>query len=237
MNDLTEGSITKNLVAFSLPFFFTSLIQSLYNVVDVLIVGQFCGSAGVAGTSIGGSLTMTVIHVIISLCNGGAIMTAQYAGMKSEKDIEETISTMFSVMAILAVISTVVMIAFADPCLRMLNTPDEAYEQTKAYYVICTVGSIFIFGYNAVGSVMRGLGDSKTPMYFGILSCVVNIVLDLIFVAWLRWEAAGAAAATVISQAVALIGCVIYLIKNHFIFDFRLSSFYIDINISSISTI
>lgn len=223
--DFTKGSITRNLFLFSLPFFFTSVIQSLYNVVDVLIVGHFCGAAGVAGTSIGGSLTFTITGVIINLCNGGAIMTAQYAGMKNQKSIRETVGTMFSVMILLGIATTLLMLCFTDFMLKLLNTPPEAFEQTRSYFIICMSGSIFIFGYNAISSVLRGLGDSKTTMYFGIISCLINVVLDLYLVAVLKWEAAGAALATIISQAIALICCIVYLKKLDFIFDFKLKSF------------
>lgn len=224
INDLTTGSIPMTLLRFSLPFFLTSLIQSLYNIADIMVVSHFCGSAGIAGASIGGSVTNTVTFMIIGLCNGGAIMTAQYAGMKNEKDIKETVGTMFGLMLILAAASTAVTLLGSEQILTMLNTPEEAFSQTKAYFSICMAGSVFIFAYNAVGSVMRGLGDSKTPMYFGIASCILNVLLDLLFVGGFGLGVSGAALATVISQAGSVIGCITYLKKSNFIFDFKLSS-------------
>ncbi len=220
VNDFTEGSITKSLIYFSIPFFLTNLIQSLYNAADIMIVSRFCGTAGIAGASIGGSITNTVTYMIIGLCNGGAIMTAQYAGVKSEKDIKETIGTTFTVTLILAVFSTILMLVFSENILRVLNTPEEAFGQTKAYFTVCMAGSVFIFGYNSIASVLRGLGDSKTPMYFGIASCVINIFLDLLCVGVLNMNAAGAALATVISQAAALIGCIINIQKRDYVFKF-----------------
>lgn len=190
-----------------------------------MVISRFCGTAGVAGASIGGSVTNTVTFTIIGLCNGGAIMTAQYAGMKSEKDIKETIGTTFSIMLILSVIFTALALIFSDGILTLLNTPPEAFARTKEYFSICMTGSIFIFGYNSVGSVLRGLGDSKTPMYFGIGSCVMNILFDLLFVGVFGMNAGGAALATVMSQAAALAGCVVYLRKKSFIFEFKPSSF------------
>ena len=225
INDLTTGSIRSSLIRFSLPFFLTNLIQSLYNIADIMVVSRFCGSDGIAAAAIGGSITMTVTYMIIGLCNGGAIMTAQYAGRKSEDDIKETIGTTFTLMLILAAISTFLTLLLTDHILHALNTPDEAFTGTKAYFRVCMSGSVFIFGYNAVASILRGLGDSKTPMYFGIGSCVLNIVLDLLFVGYMRTGVAGAALATVISQAVSLMSCVAYLHKRGFIFDFKLSSF------------
>lgn len=225
INDLTTGSIRSSLIRFSLPFFLTNLIQSLYNIADIMVVSRFCGSDGIAAAAIGGSITMTVTYMIIGLCNGGAIMTAQYAGRKSEEDIKETIGTTFTLMLILAAISTFLTLLLTDHILHALNTPEEAFSGTKAYFRVCMSGSVFIFGYNAVASILRGLGDSKTPMYFGIGSCVFNIVLDLLFVGVMKTGVAGAALATVISQAVSLVSCVLYLHKRGFIFDFKLSSF------------
>ena len=225
INDFTTGNIRAALIRFSLPFFLTNLIQSLYNIADIMVVGRFCGSDGIAGASIGGSVTTTITYMIIGLCNGGAIMTAQYAGRKSEADIKETIGTTFTLMLLLSAVSTVLTLLLTDRIITALNTPAEAYLQTKAYFRICMSGSVFIFGYNAAASILRGLGDSKTPMYFGVASCVLNIGLDLLLVGVFGTGVAGAALATVISQAASLIGCVIYLKRRNFIFDFSLRAF------------
>lgn len=225
VNDFTSGNIAGALLRFSVPFLITNIIQSLYNIVDIMVVSRFCGAAGIAGVSIGGSVTQTVTYMIIGLCNGGAIMTAHYVGMKSSKDVKETIGTTFGIMFILSVVTSAALLISARPILTALNTPEDAFEQTLSYFRICMSGSVFIFGYNAVSSVLRGVGNSKTPMYFGFASCLINVALDLIFVGALRTGVAGAAAATVISQALSLIACVIYLKGQDFLFDFKLSSF------------
>ncbi|MCH5211290.1 MAG: MATE family efflux transporter [Oscillospiraceae bacterium] len=225
INDFTTGSIPKAMLRFSLPFFLTSLIQSLYNIADIMVISRFCGTAGVAGAAIGGNILNTATYTIIGLCNGGAIMTAQYAGMKSDKDIKETINTTFGLMLILSVVFTAAALILSDKILTLLNTPAEAFEQTKSYFSVCMFGAVFIFGYNTVCAVLRGLGDSKTPMYFGIGACVLNIFLDLLLVGGFNMNASGAALATIISQASALLGCIIYLKKRSFIFDFKLSGF------------
>ena len=225
IRDFTTGSIPKALLYFSIPFFLTNLIQAFYSIADIMVISRFCGSSGIAGASIGASITDTITFTIVGLCNGGAIMTAQYAGMKNEKEIKETVSTTFGVMLILAVISTALTLISAPYILRALNTPAEAFDQTRSYFSICMIGSVFIFGYNAVGSVLRGLGDSKTPMYFGFTSCLLNIVLDLLLVGVFHMDVEGAAIATVASQAVALTGCILYLKKREFFFDFKPSSF------------
>lgn len=225
VTDFTSGSISRSLLYFSVPFLITNIIQSLYNIVDIMVVSRFCGANGIAGASIGGSVTQTVTYMIIGLCNGGAIMTAHYVGMKSDKDVKETIGTTFGIMFILSILSSVFMLIFSRNILNALNTPAEAFSETLSYFRICMTGSVFIFGYNAVSSVLRGVGNSKTPMYFGFASCLMNVALDLLFVGLFRMGVAGAAAATVISQAISLIACVIYLKKQKFLFDFRLSSF------------
>lgn len=223
--DFTTGSISKGMFKFSLPFFLTNLIQLFYNIADIVVIGRFFGKEGIAGVSIGGNITMTVTFIIIGLCNGGAIMTSQYVGMRSEKDVKETIGTTFGVMFILAVLSMIFMLIFSDGILWALNTPAEVFAATKSYFTICMTGSIFIFGYNSVCSILRGLGDSKTPMYFGAASCILNIILDILFVGILKLNSSGAAIATVLSQASAVICCILYLKSNKFIFDFKPKSF------------
>lgn len=223
--DFTTGSITKALFKFSLPFFLTNLIQSFYNIVDIMVISRFCGKEGVAGVSIGGNVTMTVTFIIIGLCSGGAIMTSQYVGMHREEDVKETIGTTFGVMLILSVLSTFFTLVFADNILSVLNTPTEAFTETRSYFSICMIGSIFIFGYNSTCSILQGLGDSRTPMYFGVVSCLLNIILDVIFVGMLKLNSAGAAIATVLSQSFSAIGCIVYLKINNFIFDFKPKSF------------
>lgn len=225
ITDFTNGNIAKSLLYFSVPFLITNIIQSLYNIVDIMVVSHYCGPNGIAGASIGGSVTQTVTYMIIGLCNGGAIMTAHYVGMKSEKDVKETIGTTFGIMFILSVISSALMLIFARNILTALNTPNEAFSDTLSYFRICMSGSVFIFGYNAISSALRGVGNSKTPMYFGFASCLINVALDLLFVGALKTGVSGAAAATVISQAISLVSCAVYLKKQKFLFDFKLSSF------------
>ncbi len=222
--DFTSGNIRPELVRFSIPFFLTSLIQSLYNIADIKVVGYFCGNEGIAATSIAGNLTWSLTYGIIALCDGGAIMVSQYVGRKSDRDVRETVSTVFAMSLLLAAVSTLALLTFSDPLLRLLNTPEEVFTEARDYFRICTAGSVFIFGYNAMASVLRGMGDSKTPMYFGVASCLVNIVLDVLFVGTLRMNVAGAAYATVISQALSMLGFAAYLRRSESVVDVRLSS-------------
>lgn len=223
--DFTKGNIRTELVRFSIPFFLTSLIQSLYNIADIKVVGQFCGNPGIAATSIAGSLTWSLTYGIIALCNGGAIMVSQYVGRKSVGDVKETVGTLFSLSLILAAVATALFLLLSAPLLRLLNTPQEVFGDARSYFCICMAGSVFVFGYNAMASVLRGMGDSRTPMYFGVASCIVNIALDLLFVGALRMGVSGAAYATVISQALSMLGFAAYLNSARSAIDVRPSAF------------
>ena len=230
VSDFTRGSIRHQLIRFSLPFLLTNIIQSFYNIADIKVVSYFCGTEGIAGVSIAGNILNTITYMIIGLCNGGAIMTAQYIGARSEKDVKETIGTTFAVMTALAVVTTSLALIFSDGILAALNTPPEAFSETKTYFMICMGGSIFIYGYNAVGAILRGVGNSKTPMYFGLGACVLNIVLDILFVGPMGLGVGGAALATVIAQAASMIACAVYLRKSDFIFSFRRKDFMLSLS-------
>ena len=226
--DFTKGNIRIELIHFSIPFFLTSLIQSMYNIADIKVVGEFLGNPGIAATSIAGNLTWSLTYGIIALCDGGAIMVSQYVGRKSSKDVKETISTVFSMSILLAVFSTALFLLLADPLLKLLNTPGEVLDDACAYFRICTAGSVFIFGYNAMASVLRGMGDSRTPMYFGVASCLLNIVLDVLFVGTLKLGVEGAAFATMISQALSMLSFAIYLHWTSSAVDVRPTTFRLD---------
>ena len=223
--NLAEGSVVKQLILFSIPFLLSNLIQSIYNVADMIIVGNFSGKISLSGVNIGGQITFVMTNFIVGLCTGGTVMIAQYSGAKQKSSVQETISTLFTTLAVAAVAITAIMLIFLDPILVAIKTPPDAYSEAKSYLLITACGTIFIFAYNALSSVMRGLGDSKTPLKFVGIACVVNIVLDLLLVGGFDMKAQGAAIATVIAQAISVVLCVVYLTKNKFIFDFKLKSF------------
>jgi len=226
-NNLTEGSVSKNLIKFSLPFLLSNFIQSLYSMADLFIVSMFNGPESIAGVNLGSQFTMLITMLVLGLVTGGTIMIAQYIGAKREDDMKETISTLFTLMCLLAVVFTVVLITFADVLLGLINTPPEAFEEAKSYFIICVSGLIFIFGYNAVSAVLRGMGDSKNPLKFVTIAATTNVFLDLLLVGVFDMKAGGAAIATVIAQALSLIISIIYLIRRRFAFDFKLKSFII----------
>jgi putative MATE family efflux protein len=223
--NLSKGNVTKQLFKFALPFLISNLIQSFYSVADMIIVGQFAGTVAMSGVNIGSQATFIITNIIFGLCIGATVLIGQYMGAGNREAIREVIGTMYTGLLILAVVVTTVMLLLTDPLLHLIQTPAESFPEAKAYFTITMLGTVFIFGYNALSAVMRGLGDSKNPLYFIAIACVTNIVLDLLFVAVIPWRAAGAAFATVISQALSMMLCIIYLRKNNFIFDFKLSSF------------
>lgn len=223
--DLSEGNVVKQLILFSLPFLVSNIVQSLYSVVDLIIVGNVNGTISISGVNIGSQITFILTNIIAGLCTGGTVLIAQYLGAKDRKGIKETIATLVTVLLLSSVVVTVVMLIFRNPLLHLMKTPEESYSEASNYLVVTTLGIVFIFGYNALSAIMRGMGDSKRPFYFVLIACVVNIVLDFVFVSGFKMGAMGAAIATVISQAISMILCVIYLMKNDFIFDFKFGSY------------
>lgn len=223
--NLTEGSVAKQLIKFALPFMLSNLIQTLYNVADMLIVGNYNGSAGISGVNIGGQVTFIMTNIVIGLSVGGTVVIAQYLGSGDRKGMRESIGTLITFLLAAAAVLTVTILLLSDNILQLIRTPAESYAQAKEYLNITLAGTIFIFGYNAFSAILRGLGDSKRPFIFVTIACVINVFLDLLFVGAYKMEAAGAALATVISQAVSMITCIAYLKRSGFDFDFRLSSF------------
>ncbi len=222
--NLTQGSVIKTLITFSLPFLLSNLIQTLYSVADMIIVGRFAGTVSMSGVNIGSQITMIVTNMVLGLCVGATVLIAQYLGSGMRDALKDTIGTLLTFLFGMAIAATAVMIALKKPLLRMINTPAESFAEADTYFLITMLGTVFIFGYNALSAIMRGMGDSKNPLLFVGIACVTNIILDLVLVAVFDMAAAGAAIATVVSQAVSMILCIIYLKKNGFIFDFSLGS-------------
>lgn len=224
-NNLSEGNVIKQLILFSLPVLISNIIQSLYSTVDMLIVGNFANEAAMSGVNIGGQVSFIITNMVFGLSVGATVLVGQYKGAENRRGMHEVIATLLISLFVAAVVLTTVMISLVTPILHAINTPPESFLEAKRYFVISMLGTIFIFGYNALSALMRGLGDSKNPLVFVAIACVVNVILDLFFVAKLNMGAAGAAWATIISQAISMILCIVYLAKNDFIFDFSLESF------------
>lgn len=224
-NNLVKGSVVKQLLMFAIPFIISNVIQSLYSVADMIIVGQFAGTASMSGVNIGGQVTFLMTNIVFGLCAGATVLIGQYLGSGDREKLKQTIATLLSFLLIMAVLLSGLMLIFRHHILKLILTPTESYNEAMRYLVITTFGTVFIFAYNAFSAIMRGMGDSKRPLYFVSIACVTNVVLDLLFVGVFGWAAAGAAVATVISQAISVVFCIIYLKKNNFVFDFNFKSF------------
>ncbi|MGF7145801.1 putative MATE family efflux protein [Anaerotaenia torta] len=226
--NLAKGNVAKQLIIFAIPFIISNIIQTLYSVADMVIVGQFNGTASMSGVNIGGQVTMLVLNVAIGISTGGTIMIAQSVGAEKTKKLEKIIGTLLTSLMVTAVVLMAFMLLLKEPILRMIHTPEESFSEANVYLMVTALGTVFIFGYNALSAIMRGMGDSKSPLYFVTIACITNIVLDLLLVGVFHQGALGAAVATIISQALSMILCVIYLRKRKFVFDFNIKSFRID---------
>lgn len=224
-NNLSQGSVVKQLILFSLPFLLSNLIQSLYNFVDMVIVGQFCGTISMSGVNIGSQLIFVISNMVFGLCVGATVLIGQYLGAGNKDAMRETIGTLLSTLVVVGIGLTAICLVLQNPILHLIKTPEESFKETQNYFFTTMLGTIFIFIYNALSAIMRGMGDSKNPLLFITIACVTNVVLDLLFVGVFHMGASGAAIATVIAQALSMFLCIFYLKKNNFIFDFKLSSF------------
>jgi len=227
INDLTHGSVTRQLLVFAYPFALSNILQLVYNLIDMMVIGKFVGSNGLSAVSVGGDVLNLVTHLCLGFTAAGQVMIAQYVGRGEKQSVSRTIGTMFSSVFIAAVAVSLLGILACDFILRIMNTPPAALEQAKDYCIVCFAGTVFIYGYNTVSAILRGMGDSKRPLIFIAAAAVVNLILDLIFVAGLKMDAFGAALATVIGQAASFIGSLIYLYikREAFGFDFKPASF------------
>lgn len=226
--DLTKGSIYKSLLSFSIPFIIANFIQALYGAVDLVVIGFFTDTSGLSAVSIGTQVMQIVNGMILGLTMGGTILVGQYYGANREEDTRKTIGTIFSSGIIVSVLITIFMFLIVNPLLNILKTPELAYIDARNYVLIASSGVIFIFGYNSISAVLRGLGDSKSPLYFIGVACICNIILDIIFVGNLDLRTSGAALATILSQGISMLLAIIYLKKKQFMFDFSFKNFTID---------
>jgi len=197
----------------------------------MIIVGNMSGEvaiAAVSGVNIGGQVTFLLTNLTIGLCAGAAVLISQYVGANDRENLKKATGTILTVLLLLGAFLTVLMLALINPILTLIRTPMESYDQTRAYLSVTLTGIIFIFGYNALAAIMRGMGDSKHPLWFVTIACVTNIVLDIILVAVFKMAAFGAALATVFSQGLSMLLCIVYMKRNNFTFDFKPRSFRID---------
>ena len=227
IRDLTQGSVTRLLLIFAFPLLCSNLLQTVYNMVDMIVIGRFVGREGLSAVSIGGDVLHFLTFLVMGFSNAGQVILSQYIGAGNRERIRGTIGTMFTVTFICAVGLTIVCYFGLDAFLTAMNTPEECFDYARQYGLTCVLGLVFIYGYNLVSAILRGMGDSKHPFIFIAVATVVNLVLDLVFVAGLGMGPFGAALATVIGQAVSFLWALYYLYrhKEAFGFDFKPASF------------
>ena len=227
--DFTQGSILKKLVAFMMPVLGALILQAAYGAVDLLVVGRFGSTSGLSAVSTGSQVLNLVTFVVTQFAMGITVLIARYLGEKRPEKIGAVIGGGAVVFTIMSVGLFIVMVGFAHPISVLMQAPVEAVDLTSSYVRICGGGIFFIVAYNLLSAIFRGLGDSKSPLLFVLVACIVNVIGDLVLVAGLHMDAAGAAIATVTAQALSVVFAVLILIKKDLPFkitkkDFRLNS-------------
>jgi putative MATE family efflux protein len=228
MKDLTKGSVGKNILRFAMPMLLGNLFQQLYTFVDQIIVGRYLGKEALAAVGASFPVIFTLIALIIGIATGGTIVISQFFGAKDYFRVKRTIDTIFIAMGLFAVVMTVVGLSFSEEIFRLIKLPEELMHMANSYLTIYVSGLVIFFGYNGVAAILRGLGDSITPLYFLVLATVINIGLDLLFIVKLGWGIEGAAFATLIAQGTAFMVAVFYLNKNHELIKFNIREFAFD---------
>lgn len=218
--ELMEGRIGSTLLKFAAPFLLSSFLQALYGAVDLLVVGQYTGSAAVSAVSIGSQIMQTVTGIILGISTGGTVLIARRTGEKNPERAASAVGNLAILFVLLACILAPVLLAFNHQVVAVMDTPAEAVAEARQYIFICSCGVPFIVGYNAVSGIFRGIGDSQTPVYFIVIACVVNIIGDFVLVGALKMGAAGAALATILAQMVSFIAFLIYMWKKGLPFAF-----------------
>lgn len=226
--DFTKGNILKKLVAFMMPVLGALILQAAYGAVDLLVVGRFGSTSGLSAVSTGSQVLNLVTFVVIQFAMGITVLIARYLGEKRPERIGTVIGGGAVVFTMMSVALFIAMVGFARPISVLMQAPAEAVDLTASYVRICGAGIFFIVAYNLLSAIFRGLGDSKSPLLFVLVACIVNIIGDLVLVAGLHMDAAGAAIATVTAQALSVVFAVMLLLKKDLPFaitkkDFRLN--------------
>ena len=216
---LLTGSVPKRLAAFAFPLLLANILQSFYNVVDMLVVGQIVGDTGLAAISNASKLCYIINSICIGMTMGGAVLIAQYKGANDKKGQAETFQALAVLSFVAALLVTVIGLILYHPLFRLLNVPAGAYQYACDYMKIICWGTVFVFGYNAVCSVLKGLGDSKSPLYFVGIATMINIVMDIMLVGPFGMGTAGAAYATITAQGISFLISIFYLRKHRIFFS------------------
>ncbi len=223
IKDFTQGNIPKQLVVFAWPLFLSNMLQVVYNMVDMVIVGNKIGKVGISAVAVGGDVSNFLTFIAMGFANAGQVLIAKYIGSRQRDKLGKFVGTMSSFLLVCACVLSAAGLIFRAGMLKLMNTPPESYEGALAYSTVCMCGLVFIYGYNVVSAVLRGMGDSKHPFVFISIAAVMNLVLDVVFVIFLDFGPAGAALATIISQATSFLCCVAFLVKHKEEFELNIS--------------
>ena len=223
IHDFTSGPVLPALLTFAVPLFLSNLLQAVYNLVDMIVVGRVVGAPGLSGISVGGDVLALLTFVSMGFSDASQVIISMYIGAGLRDKLSRFIGTMTTFLLLCAVGMSVIFFLLRNQVLTLLNTPAESWDQAMAYATTCMFGLVFIYGYNIVSAILRGLGDSRRPFLFIAIAAVLNVILDLLFVVGFGWEAFGAALATVIAQGVSFLTALLYLYRNRARLGFELA--------------
>ncbi len=212
--DLTSGSVFKNILFFSLPYLLSYFLQTLYGMADLFIIGQFNGVDRITAVSVGSQVMHMLTVMLVGLAMGSTVTIGKAIGGKQMKEASQTVGNTVILFMGLSIVLTAVLLICVKPIVAVMSTPAEAVSETVRYLTICFIGIPFITAYNIISSIFRGLGDSKSPMYFVTIACVANIVLDYLFIGGLHMGAAGAALGTTLAQTLSVIVSLAVIIRK-----------------------
>ena len=214
IQDFTEGPILSQLFLFGAPFILSNLLQTVYNLVDMVVVGQVLGSGGLSAVATGGELLNMFTFICMGLTTAGQVIIAQLIGRRDTRRLGRFVGSMCALLGAIAVVLGTFGVLLVDWILPILNVPEEAYSHARSYVLVCFTGLLFIYGYNTVSAILRGMGDSRHPLLFIAVASVANLILDIVFVVGLRLGAFGAALATVMGQGISFLWALWYLSRN-----------------------
>lgn len=215
MRDLSQGPVAKQILIFAMPMLIGNVFQQMYNIVDTIIIGQYIGTEALAAAGASFPVIFVLVSLVIGITTGTTIIISQYYGAKNYEGIRRAIDTAFIFLFIGSIFLTILGLVFIEDIWRLIGLPVHLIPDATLYFSVYAAGLVLMFGYNAVSAVLRGLGDSKTPLYFLIISTILNIGFDLLFVLVFGWGIGGVAFATVLAQGIAFGLSVIYLNRTH----------------------
>ncbi len=221
--NLTTGSIQKTIFSFSLPYFLSYFLQTLYGTADLFIIGQFNSVDSTTAVSIGSQVMHMLTVMIVGLAMGTTVMTGRAVGAQDRRQVNLAVGNTASLFMLLSVALTAILLCFVKPIVAVMSTPKEAVSSTISYLAICFLGIPFITAYNIISSIFRGIGDSKSPMFFIAIACAFNIALDYLFIGVLKLGPAGAALGTTLSQTISVLISLTMIFRKNMIPGFRFS--------------